>query len=133
LDTVPSACYFYLCRHLLSGPMLCYAPRDSLCRPPPAKLFQPKRPRLVENYGQGLSFDGIHPSPTGYALMTTKVVADATDRNGRVRYPRVVHLPTPCVLRSIAYQDSPVVSHVGVVCRKRHFLAIWTRSGFCVG
>ncbi len=24
-----------------------------------------------ENYGQGLSFDGIHPSPTGYALMTS--------------------------------------------------------------
>jgi lysophospholipase L1-like esterase len=23
-----------------------------------------------ENYGPGLSFDGIHPSPTGYALMT---------------------------------------------------------------
>ncbi len=38
--------------------------RDSLCRPPSAKLFQPKRPRFVENYGQGLSFDGIHPSPT---------------------------------------------------------------------
>jgi peptidoglycan/LPS O-acetylase OafA/YrhL len=69
----------------------------------------------VENYGQGLSFDGIHPSPTGYALMTTKVVADVTDRKGQVRYPRVVHLATPCVLRSIAYQDSPVVSHVGVV------------------
>ena len=24
-----------------------------------------------ENYGQGLTFDGIHPSPTGYALMTS--------------------------------------------------------------
>jgi lysophospholipase L1-like esterase len=24
-----------------------------------------------ENYGDGLSFDGIHPSPTGYSLMTT--------------------------------------------------------------
>ena len=23
-----------------------------------------------ENYGQGLTFDGIHPSPAGYALMT---------------------------------------------------------------
>ena len=38
--------------------------RDSLCRPPSAKLFQPKRPRFVENYGQGLSFDEIQASPT---------------------------------------------------------------------
>jgi hypothetical protein len=55
--------------------------------------------------------------------MTTKVVADATGRNGQVRYPKVVRLARPCVLRSIAYQDSPVVSHVGVVCLRTKAVA----------